>query len=114
MMSYEGKEPSAAASSLGEAASGQPGLLLDVKRELCGTEPAFHHSGAMVILVSLPCVGDCGEDGQVTVDEVLTMVELALGNSPVSNCPRGDSCGDDQITVDEILTAVNNALNGCA
>jgi hypothetical protein len=59
------------------------------------------------------CIGDCGEDGQVTVDEVLTMVNIALGNAPVSDCLHGDSGGDGQITVDEILTAVNNALNGC-
>jgi hypothetical protein len=59
------------------------------------------------------CVGDCGEDGQVTVDEILTMVNIALGNLDVSHCLTGDANNDNQITVDEILTAVNNALNGC-
>jgi hypothetical protein len=59
------------------------------------------------------CVGDCGGDGAVTVDELLTMVNIALGNAPVTECPEGDGSGDGQITVDEILTAVNNALNGC-
>jgi hypothetical protein len=59
------------------------------------------------------CVGDCNGDGVVTVDELLTMVNIALGNDEVSTCEPGDLNQDSQITVDEILTAVNNALNGC-
>jgi hypothetical protein len=50
----------------------------------------------------------------VTIDEILTLVNIALGNRPVADCPTGDANGDHQITVDEILRAVNNALNGCA
>jgi hypothetical protein len=60
------------------------------------------------------CVGDCNGDGSVTVDEILTMVNIALGNSQISDCLPGDANGDSQITIDEILTAVNNALAGCA
>jgi hypothetical protein len=59
------------------------------------------------------CVGDCNGDGTVTVDEILTMVSIALGNADVSTCSAGDANRDGRITVDEILTAVNNALNGC-
>ncbi|MFI5398552.1 MAG: hypothetical protein ACHQ9S_23725 [Candidatus Binatia bacterium] len=59
------------------------------------------------------CVGDCNCNGRVTVDEILTMVNIGLGNAPLSECEAGDGNGDHQITVDEILTAVNNALNGC-
>lgn len=59
------------------------------------------------------CTGDCNGNGAVTVDEILTMVNIALGNALVSGCPAGDLNHDNQITVDEILTAVNNALNGC-
>jgi hypothetical protein len=59
------------------------------------------------------CEGDCSSDRHVTVDEILTMVNIALGNTPLLNCEAGDANHDGQITVDEILTAVNNALNGC-
>jgi hypothetical protein len=59
------------------------------------------------------CTGDCNNDGHVTVDEILTMVNIALGNRPASDCSLGDANGDHQITVDEILISVNNALNGC-
>lgn len=59
------------------------------------------------------CVGDCLCDGMVTVDELLTMVNIALDNARVEVCPAGDPSGEGLITVDEILLAVNNALNGC-
>lgn len=49
----------------------------------------------------------------MTVDELLTMVNVALGNTNVASCPPGDANNDGEITVDEILQAVNNALNGC-
>jgi hypothetical protein len=61
----------------------------------------------------LTCTGDCGGDGQVTIDDILTMVDIALGNADVSTCEAGDANDDGQITIDEILTAVNNELNGC-
>lgn len=59
------------------------------------------------------CVGDCNGDGQVTVDEVVTGVNIALGVVPASACAAFDGNGDGTVTVDEILQAVNNALNGC-
>lgn len=59
------------------------------------------------------CVGDCRNDGAVTVDELLTGVNIALGNAPLSACDVFDANHDNQVTVDELLTAVNNALNGC-
>ncbi len=59
------------------------------------------------------CVGDCHGDGEVTVDELLSMVNIALGSAPVSGCLAGDGNGDGEITIDEILSAVNAALNGC-
>ena len=60
-----------------------------------------------------PCVGDCSLDGQVTVDEVVLGVNMALGIANVSSCPPFDGNSDDQVTVDEIVTAVNHALEGC-
>jgi sugar lactone lactonase YvrE len=60
------------------------------------------------------CVGDCNGDGQVSVGEIVTMVNIALGNVDISTCTAGDANHDDQITVNEILSAVIDALNGCA
>jgi len=60
-----------------------------------------------------PCVGDCDGSGAVTINDLLLMVNIALGNAETSACPRGDRNHDGMITVDEILAAVNAALNGC-
>jgi hypothetical protein len=46
--------------------------------------------------------------------EILTAVNVALGNAWVYACEADDANGDGQITVNEILTAVSNALNGCS
>jgi hypothetical protein len=59
------------------------------------------------------CVGDCDGSTQVTVNEVITMVNIALGNADVAACVAGDQDGSREITIDEIIAAVNNALNGC-
>lgn len=57
------------------------------------------------------CTGDCNGNGEVTVDEILIMVNIALGNAAPSACAAGGAGGD--ITVVDIVAAVNNALNGC-
>ena len=59
------------------------------------------------------CVGDCDGDGAVTVDELLTGVNIALGSLPVSRCSSFDSNGDGEVTLDELIQATLRALNGC-
>jgi hypothetical protein len=49
----------------------------------------------------------------VTIDEVIRMVNIALGNGELSTCRSGDLNGDSEITIDEIIRSVNVALNGC-
>jgi hypothetical protein len=62
---------------------------------------------------SAACIGDCNENGTVTVDELLQGVNLALEIPGATDCPAADANGDGAVTVDEILTAVNNLLDGC-
>jgi hypothetical protein len=64
-------------------------------------------------VASQACVGDCNSDNEVTVNEILVMVNIALGTAQLSACTRGDGNGDQEITVDEIVSAVNNALGSC-
>jgi hypothetical protein len=59
------------------------------------------------------CQGDCGGDGQVTVDELVTMVRIALGDAAVAGCPDSDVDGDGAISIDELILAVTRALAGC-
>jgi len=47
------------------------------------------------------------------VNEIISLVNVALGSGVLANCEAGDGNGDQQITIDEIVTAVNNALGGC-
>jgi hypothetical protein len=59
------------------------------------------------------CDGDCGNDGTVTVDEIVTGVNLALGAAPLSQCNPLDRNASGEVTVDELIVAINNALAGC-
>ncbi|MBZ5695507.1 MAG: DUF4215 domain-containing protein [Acidobacteriia bacterium] len=59
------------------------------------------------------CTGDCNRSGSVTIDELITMVNVALEIAPVSSCDAGDANADGVMTIDEIITAVNQALSGC-
>jgi hypothetical protein len=61
-----------------------------------------------------PCVGDCNADGQVTVNEIITGVNIALGNALVSACPAMQ-CNLPNVLVDVtcIEQAVHDALFGC-
>ncbi|HXQ23379.1 MAG TPA: hypothetical protein VN812_17010 [Candidatus Acidoferrales bacterium] len=58
------------------------------------------------------CVSDSNGSGEVTVNELITLVNIALGNAQPSACPTGVPSGDT-VDIVLILQAVNNALNGC-
>jgi hypothetical protein len=49
----------------------------------------------------------------VTIDEILRLVNIALGTASIDTCPAGDVDGNLEITIEEIIAAVNAALNGC-
>lgn len=59
------------------------------------------------------CVGDCNGNGEVTIDEIIKGVNIALGSLALDQCPSFDANGDDVVTVNELIQGVNNALNGC-
>ena len=58
------------------------------------------------------CAGDCDGNHMVTVNELITMVDIALGNGSAS-CSAGDANGDSAITITDIVAGVKRALNGC-
>jgi hypothetical protein len=57
-------------------------------------------------------VGDCDSSDDVTVDELITSVNIGLGDAPVTSCTEADADRSYTVTVDEILTAVTAALDG--
>jgi streptogramin lyase len=50
---------------------------------------------------------------RANVDELVTMVTIALGDASVSTCPAGDADGNSVIEINEIIAAVSNALGTC-
>ncbi|HVM96758.1 MAG TPA: hypothetical protein VMT89_10230, partial [Candidatus Acidoferrales bacterium] len=56
------------------------------------------------------CVGDCDTDGEVTVNEIMIGINIALGRNDLSTCSSFDRNGDGVVTVDELLEAVRIAL----
>jgi hypothetical protein len=59
------------------------------------------------------CVGDCNGDGEVTINELIVGVNIALGNAAVDSCPAFDANGNGMVTINELIAAVNNASEGC-
>lgn len=59
------------------------------------------------------CQGDCNADGQVSVDELLLGVSMALGPSANHLCRAFDRNRDDRVSVDEVVAGVGAALTGC-
>jgi hypothetical protein len=54
--------------------------------------------------------GDCNHDGVVTVDELVTGVNVALDRFDVSRCEAMDSNGDGRVGVNELVAAVGETL----
>ncbi len=59
------------------------------------------------------CAGDCDGNGSVTIDELVTGVNIALGALPSDACTAFDSSGDGRVTIDELVAGVTGALCGC-
>ncbi len=59
------------------------------------------------------CVGDCNGRFTVTSDELIALVNIALGRAQPSSCPHGIPDGA-VVDIVLIVQAVSNAVNGCA
>jgi uncharacterized repeat protein (TIGR01451 family) len=96
---------------------GQPGrtyAFYSVARDNVGNfEAAPIVPDAQAIAGPALCTGDCDGSSDVAISEIITMVNIALGNLPISACVAGDADGSGTVEINEIIQAVNNALNGC-
>lgn len=59
------------------------------------------------------CPGDCDGGGDVTVDEIVRGVNVALSGVADATCPALDSDSNGSVTVDDLVRAINAALGGC-
>ena len=57
------------------------------------------------------CFGDCNGDGMVGINELITLVNIALGSQPASACPSLPAGA--VVNISDLITAVNNDLSGC-
>jgi hypothetical protein len=78
-----------------------------------GGAEVFHDITLSIVPGDATCAGDCNGDDVVTIGEVLTAVNIALGTVPLTTCPEADADGNGAVTIDDLLVAVGNALNGC-
>lgn len=56
--------------------------------------------------------GDCDCNGQVTIDELVRIVGIALRNGAVDACPVADANRDERVSVDEVILSVAGAASG--
>lgn len=59
------------------------------------------------------CVGDCNNDGQNAVNEMVVGVNILLGNASIDQCPSFDTNANNGVEVNELVSGVNGLLNGC-
>lgn len=59
------------------------------------------------------CPGSCNADHEVTVDELVTLVNIGLHTAEPSACGQGRPHGASEVTTEEIRDAVSRALSGC-
>jgi subtilisin-like proprotein convertase family protein len=59
------------------------------------------------------CVGDCDDDGEVSISELIRGVNIALELASLDQCPAFDRNGNGAVEISELIAAVNNALDGC-
>ncbi len=59
------------------------------------------------------CSGDCDGSGQVTIEDIIAILKIVLGQSDVTACPPGDLGNDGQIGIPDLIAAVISALEGC-
>src|SRR5260221_10424133 len=59
------------------------------------------------------CVGDCNDDGMVSINELIVGVNIALGSQPISACGAFDCQGTGIVPINCLIQGVNSALDNC-
>jgi hypothetical protein len=87
----------------GAACSPVPEMSIDVV-DACGGSPC--------VMFAPPPAADCNGDGRVTINELTTCVNVALGSRALNACPPADPDESGRVTVAELIAAVRAALVG--
>jgi hypothetical protein len=68
-------------------------------------------AGAPCIAFERPAAGDCNGDLTVTVDELVTGINVSLGATEVQACAHFDIDTNGRVSIDELVTGVNALLH---
>jgi hypothetical protein len=79
---------------------------------LAGLLAAAADSSDSRALASARCIGDCADSGYVSVVDIVTGVNIALGATPLSRCPAFDN-GNGKVTIGATRSPPLAALRGC-
>ena len=82
---------------------------MEPRRVYAGT-----YDGGVFAIEQVPpsCVGDCEGADTVAINDLITLVDIALGTTQPSACPNGLPVGG-HVSVAVIIQAVNNVMDGC-
>jgi len=64
-------------------------------------------------LAPVECAGDCNNDAEVTINELIVGVNIAQDSAPLAACAAMDTNYDGRVTIDEIIAATGHALGSC-
>ena len=67
-----------------------------------------------VRLLIAPCAGDCNGNHEVSIDELILSVSIALGEQPANLRGATDTNRSNSVEISELVAAVAHALGGCA
>jgi len=59
------------------------------------------------------CAGDCNGDTEVSAGELLTGLDILLGDRDLTECEAADVNKDGEVSAGELLTGLDNLLQGC-
>ena len=59
------------------------------------------------------CTGDCDHDTVVSGGELLSGVDIALGNAPPASCAAADANHDGRVALSELIAAIDTSLGQC-
>ena len=69
---------------------------------------------AVEVQIGSRCPGDCNGDGEVSVNELIIGVRIALDTASVDECRAMDTNDLGEVSVSELVVAVRSLLNGCS
>ena len=76
--------------------------------------PTFTPNSGTSPTITPHCTGDCDGNHQVSIDELLRGIAIALGNLGLDDCQPFDQNQSHQVEINEVVAALRDALGACS